>query len=115
MSETHEIVVCGVPFETDQEVEALRQLKRIGVTSVQIYTFWKNFEPSGRGQFDWSFYDREVRLIQEAGLKYFPFLLLGPKYAAPQWWLDSPEHVGLRCLEHGKTSLVESIWNPEWR
>jgi hypothetical protein len=112
MTEEREIVVCGVPFETDLEVEALRRLKEHGVTSVQIYTFWKNFEPTGRGQFDWGFYDREVALIQEAGLKYVPFLLMGPKYAAPQWWLESPKHVGLRCLEHGKESLVESIWNP---
>ena len=82
--------------------EALRRLKEYGVTSVQIYTFWKGFEPGGRGQFDWSFYDREVALLQDAGLKYVPFILMGPKYAAPQWWLASPEHVGLRCLEHDK-------------
>ena len=30
---THEIVVCGVPFETEHEKEALRQLKDIGVIS----------------------------------------------------------------------------------
>lgn len=111
----HEIVVCGVPFETPQEAEALRKLKEIGVTSVQIYTFWRDFEPGGRGQFDWAFYDRQVALIRQAGLRYVPFILMGPKYAAPQWWLDSPGHVGLRCLEHGKTSPVESIWNPHFR
>jgi hypothetical protein len=115
MVETHEIVVCGVPFETALEKEALRRLKEYGVTSVQIYTFWKDFEPGGRGQFDWRFYDREVALLQEAGLKYVPFILMGPKYAAPQWWLESPDHVGLRCLEHDKDSLVESIWSPFFR
>ena len=90
MSSSREIVVCGVPFETSQEKVALRKLKDIGVTSVQIYTFWKKIEPDGRGKFDWAFYDREVALIQEAGLKYVPFLLMGPKYAASQWWLESP-------------------------
>ncbi|HEY3341333.1 MAG TPA: family 14 glycosylhydrolase, partial [Anaerolineae bacterium] len=110
-----EIVVCGVPFETEHEQDALRQLKDLGVTSVQIYTFWKDFEPSGRGQFDWRFYDREVELIQKAGLKYVPFILMGPKYAVPQWWLDDPKHAGLYCLEHHKYNPIESIWNPAFR
>ncbi len=114
-SHPHEIVVCGVPFETEHERDALSRLRDIGVTSVQIYTFWNRFEPSGRGQFDWSFYDREVELIQEAGLRYVPFILMGPKYAAPQWWLDSDEHVGLYCLEHGKYNPIESIWSPRFR
>lgn len=111
----HEIVVCGVPFETEHEKEALQRLKEIGVTSVQIYTFWNRFEPETRGSFDWSFYDREVELIQEAGLKYVPFILMGPKYAAPQWWLDSDGHAGLYCLEHGTYNPIESIWNPRFR
>jgi len=111
----HEIVVCGVPFETEHEQDALRQLKDIGVTSVQIYTFWNRFEPEKRGAFDWSFYDREVELMEKAGLKYVPFILLGPRYAAPQWWLDSPEHVGLYCLEHGKYNPIESIWSQAFR
>jgi hypothetical protein len=111
----HEIVVCGVPFETEHEQDALRQLKDLGVTSVQIYTFWKDFEPSGRGQFDWRHYDREVELIQKAGLKYVPFILMGPKYAVPQWWLDDPKHVGLYCLEHHKYNPIESIWNLAFR
>ena len=115
MNTPPEIVVCGVPFETEYEQEALRQLKELGVTSIQIYTFWKNFEPKRRGQFDWRFYDREVELIQKAGLKYVPFILLGPKYAAPQWWLRSSDHAGLVCLEHGKVNPIESIWNPRFR
>ena len=109
ITQSHEIVICGVPFETSLEKEALQKLKELGATSVQIYTFWKGFEPHDRGQFDWTFFDREVTLIQEAGLKYVPFILMWPKYAAPQWWLDSPAHVGMRCLEHGKDSPIESI------
>jgi len=110
-----ELVVCGVPFGTPGEKDALRQVKDHGFTSVQIYTFWRGFEPAERGRFDWAELDREVRLIQEAGLRYVPFLLMGPKYAAPDWWLADPRHVGLRCLEHGKESPIESVWSSAFR
>ena len=109
-----EIVVCGVPFGTDGEKKALKQVKDHGFTSVQIYTFWKDFEPK-QGEFDWTHFDRQVALVKEAGLKYVPFILIGPKYAAPQWWHDHPDHAGLKCLEHGKTSPIDSIWNPALR
>ncbi len=109
-----EIVVCGVPFGTTHEKDALMQLKDMGTTSIQIYTFWREFEPTSRGAFDWSIYDRQVEAIQKAGLKYLPFILMGPKYAAPSWWLEHPNHTGLRCLEHGKLSPIESIWNEKF-
>lgn len=109
-----EIVVCGVPFGEPCAREALRKAKDLGFTSVQIYTFWKDLEPE-EGRFDWSVYDPRVEMIAEAGLQYVPFLLLGPKYAAPDWWLGHPDHVGLRCLEHAKDSPIESIWNPAFR
>ncbi|HEX2952024.1 MAG TPA: beta-galactosidase [Armatimonadota bacterium] len=109
-----EIVVCGIPFGKEGENDALHLVKDLGFTSVQIYTFWKEFEVAD-GVFDWSHYDRQVSLIQQAGLKYVPFILMGPKYAAPSWWLNHPDHVGLRCLEHGKLSPIESIWNPHFR
>lgn len=112
---TGEVVVCGIPFGTPHEREALRSVKALGFTSVQLYTFWRDYEAHGRNQFDWEKVDRKVRLIQEAGLRYVPFLLMGPKYAAPDWWLAGPDHVPLRCLEHGKDSKVESIWNPAFR
>ncbi|MFA4945505.1 MAG: family 14 glycosylhydrolase [Lentisphaeria bacterium] len=110
-----EIVICGIPFGTPGEEAALAAVKAAGFTSVQLYTFWRDFEPAARGQFAWAALDRKVRLIQAAGLKYVPFLIMGPKYAAPAWWLADPRHVGLRCLEHGKDSQVESIWNPAFR
>jgi len=108
-------VLCGIPFGTPEENEMLRQVKNLGFTSVQIYTFWRDFEPAVRKSFDWTSIDRQVRLIQEAGLKYVPFLLMGPKYAAPDWWLADPRHVGLRCLEHGKESPIESIWSRDFQ
>jgi len=110
-----ERVICFLPFGTPAEKEALRQVKEMGFTAVQTYTFWRDYEPAKRGQFDWTENDKIVRAIQDAGLKYVPFLLIGPKYAAPDWWLADPAHVGLRCLEHGKESPIESIWNPAFR
>lgn len=110
-----EIVLCGVPFGTPGETTALAAVKAAGFTAVQIYTFWRDFEPEARGRFEWAELDRKVRLIRDAGLRYVPFVLMGPKYAAPQWWLDDPRHAGLRCLEHGKESPVESVWNPAFR
>ena len=110
-----EIVVCGIPFDTPDEDDALRRVKELGFTSVQIYTFWRDMEPAGRGGFEWEALDRQVALIAQAGLRYVPFLLMGPKCAAPDWWLADPRHVGLRCLEHGKESPIESVWNPAFR
>ncbi len=112
---SHEIVVCGVPFGASFEMEALYRLKDLGVTSIQIYTFWRDFEPDQRGRFDWSLYDSQVASLQKADLKYVPFLLMGPKYAAPGWWLADPAHRGLECLEHHRSSPVESIWNPAFQ
>ena len=111
----HEIVVCGVPFECPDEKEAIRKLKETGVTSVQIYVYWSKIEPDERGKFDFSFYDREVKLIQDAGMKWVPFLIFGPGHALPTWWKKSGCHCGMSCIEHNKAGDVESIWNPEFR
>lgn len=40
---------------------------------------------------------------------------MGPKYAAPDWWLECEEHVGLKCLEHGRDNPIESVWNKKFR
>ena len=110
-----EIVIQHVPFGRPDTADILKQVKDSGATAVQIYTFWKDFEPHGEGGFDWEHFDSQVRQIQAAGLQWVPFLLIGPKYAAPDWWLSDPRHKGLRCLEHGKDSPIESIWNPEFK
>lgn len=111
----HEIVVCGIPFGTPEEREALRIVKQHGFTSVQIYVFWRHIEPNRRGEFIWEIYDRQVKLIQEAGLKWVPFLIFGPPYGFPDWWLEDERHVGMVCLEHHTENRVESLWNPHWR
>ncbi|HZK71070.1 MAG TPA: beta-galactosidase, partial [Clostridia bacterium] len=108
----HEIVICGIPFGEKSEKDALKKIKDIGATSVQIYTFWREIEPFSRGTFNWDLYDRQIELIDKAGLKYVPFILMGPKYASPTWWLESKKHKGLYCIEHDRYSPIESIWNP---
>lgn len=110
-----EIVIQGVPFGRPDTADILKQVKDSGATAVQIYTFWRDFEPNAEGQFEWDYFDSQVKLIQEAGLQWVPFLLIGPKYAAPQWWLSDPRHKGLVCLEHGKETPIESIWNPAFK
>ncbi|MBR4749993.1 MAG: beta-galactosidase [Abditibacteriota bacterium] len=109
-----ELVTGGARFGQPDEKEALANLKKMGFTSVQIYVFWNDFEPAC-GRFDWSYYDRMVRLIKEAGLRWVPFILMGPRYAAPKWRLEEESFVPLRCLEHGKDCPIESIWNPAFR
>ena len=110
-----EMPVCGGSTEMPDTLDALRHLKDIGVTSIQLYVRWRAIESKKEGEWDWSFYDAEVEKFAKAGLKWIPFLLMGPKYAAPDWWLSDKRHVGLVCLEHGKTSKIESIWNPLFR
>ena len=44
-----------------------------------------------------------------------PFILMGPRYATPEWWLADQGHSGLVCLEHGRENPVESVWNPFFR
>ncbi|NLG24257.1 MAG: family 14 glycosylhydrolase, partial [Clostridiales bacterium] len=58
---------------------------------------------------------RQVALIRQAGLKWVPFLIIGPPYGFPDWWREDGRHVGLKCLEHGTEGWVESIWNPHWQ
>ena len=110
-----EIVIEGVPFDRADTADILRQMKDSGVTAVQIYTTWNAFEPDAEGQFEWDDLDKQVRMIQDAGMEWVPFLLIGPKYAAPKWWLSDPRHKGLVCLEHGKENPIESIWNPAFK
>lgn len=112
-----EIAVCGVHFNEDKETvrKELAQLRADGVTSVQIYCHWNKFEPQERGSFSFAYYDEMVKEIRDAGLRFLPFLLLGPRYSAPDWWLADPGHVGMVCLEHGKECPVESVWSPAFR
>ncbi|HEY3268409.1 MAG TPA: family 14 glycosylhydrolase [Armatimonadota bacterium] len=89
-------------------------LKRLGVTSHESYVRW-NLCETAPGAYDWSVYDRYVATYRKTGLKWVPFLIVGPPYAIPNWYYNSPARQGYVCLEHGETSDVESLWNPAMR
>ncbi len=93
----------------------LKKLKHLGFTSVEEYVTWRSCENAGKGKWDFSVWDEEVRKLKEAGLKWLPFIIAGPGYSLPDWFLRSTEHHGLCCAEHGFESKVQSIWDPNFK
>ena len=86
--------------------------KSLGVTSIESYVTWETCERNGEGIWDWSQWDKQVRILKENGLKWVPFVILGPAYSTPDWFRASHYHYPCRCLEHGEASKIESLWNP---
>lgn len=95
----------------ESEIPALKQL---GVTSHEVYVRW-NLCETQPGHYDWSVYDRYVEIYKKYGLKWVPFLVLGPAYTLPDWYYHKTGSQGYVCLEHGKESDVQSLWNPALR
>jgi hypothetical protein len=92
----------------------VRELKRMGFTSVQTYVYWNKVEPSP-GEINWSEYDREVEVYTRAGLKWVPFIIMGPWYVTPQWVREKQGMVMYRCLEHGREMAIPSLWSAGMR
>lgn len=92
----------------------LPRMRAAGVTSHETYVRWNLVETSP-GEFDFSLYDRIVQLDHSFGIKWVPFIIIGPGYATPDWFYDSKDSVKYVCLEHGEESSVESLWNPHLR
>jgi len=90
---------------------ALRQCADLGIDSLQSYVLWSEIEKTP-GEVDFSSYDALTERLSQYDLKWTPFFILGPYYATPRWFLDSPQSVFAQCLEHGRSSLIQSIWNP---
>lgn len=84
----------------------------LGFTSIESYLIWRRIEPEQEGVFDFSFYDAVVNRLKEYGLKWFPLLVVGSAYALPDWFAESDENVGFRCVEHGLENPIQSIWSP---
>ncbi len=89
-----------------------RRYKSLGVTSVESYVTWETCEKSGEGKWDWSYWDKTVKILKDNNLKWVPFLIVGPAYSTPDWFRASKDHIPCCCLEHGLISKVESRWNP---
>jgi len=114
VSQPLEVTVCTVSH-LDKDAEArLELLKQMGVTSLQTYIYWNKVEKE-RGVMDWSEYDADVALLKKHGLKWVPFVIAGPWYVTPDFVRRDPEMVMLRCLEHGRSSAVPSVWCPRLR
>jgi hypothetical protein len=102
-------------FGNDADANAALLFRAFGVTSVESYVTWQSVEDAGKGQWDWSRWDRQVAVLKESGLKWVPFLIAGCAYATPKWFREGPQHHPYVCLEHGEPSKVESLWNPALR
>jgi hypothetical protein len=103
-----------VTFGNDANPADAALFKALSVTSVESYVDWAGVEPA-KGQWEWSKWDRQVAVLQKAGLKWVPFLIAGPAYATPLWFQNSSDSVVYRCLDHGKDSKVQSLFNPALR
>jgi hypothetical protein len=102
-----ELTIGNDASDTDAKI-----LKALSVTSVESYVHWASVEGKARDQWDWSQWDRQAETLQANGLKWVPFLIAGPAYATPLWFQESEQSRVVRCLEHGKDSKVQSIFNP---
>jgi len=85
--------------------------KDAGITAVQSYVPWSEVERE-EGRFDFSIYDDLIGRLKKHGLKWVPFLILGPYYSIPDWFHSSGESLYAKCLEHDIESKIQSIWNP---
>ncbi|MCZ7545128.1 MAG: beta-galactosidase [Anaerolineae bacterium] len=106
-----ELTYGGLPADRAEARALLDRCRDIGVTSFETYISWAEVEPAP-GQFHWERYDEEVALLGEYGIRWVPFVILGPWYLTPAWFRDSPEHLPYRCLEHDRDNGVQSLWNP---
>lgn len=89
----------------------LSWLRDHGVTSVETYVLWKDIIPKlNLSQFD--IFDRDLEELGRVGIRWVPFLIAGPWYSTPTWYLESPHNVLAMCLEHGQRTGSQSIWNP---
>lgn len=93
--------------------ETAELFKALGVTSVETYVTWETVERKGKDQWDWSEWDDQLDVLKRAGLKWVPFLIVGPAYSTPDWFRKSDEHHPCVCLEHNTASKIESLWNPD--
>jgi hypothetical protein len=101
-------------FGNDASAADAALFKALSVSSVESYVDWAGVEPE-RDRWDWSKWDKQVAVLQAAGLKWVPFLIVGPAYATPLDFQNSAGTHVYRCLEHGKESKVQSLFNPALR
>jgi hypothetical protein len=99
-------------FGNDLDEAGALLYRSLGVTSVESYVTWETCEREAEGKWDWSQWDKQVKILKDAGLKWVPFIILSPAYSTPNWFRAGKDHFPCRCLEHGIDSKIESLWNP---
>jgi len=95
--------------------QLLRELpvqKFLGATSHETYVVWAACQAK-KDVWDFAHYDACVEAHRQAGLKWVPFVILGPAYTLPDWYYRSEERAGYRCLEHDQESDIQSLWAPK--
>ena len=74
------------------------------VTAFEPYVKWMLLEPAP-GKWDFSYYDMQLDIYGERGLRWVPFMIAGPAYATPKWFKESDESVFAKCLAHGEETV----------
>lgn len=82
-------------FGNDADETSAPIYKSLGVTSIESYVTWETVEGKGEGQWDWSRWDKQVKILQDNDLKWVPFLILGPAYSTPNWFRAGSDHFPL--------------------
>jgi len=88
-------------------------VRALGFGGIESYVRWSAVE-GAPGVFDWSYYDAEVAEATKHGLQWEPFVIAGPAYTLPDWFHDSPDHLGYECLEHLQRTEIQTIFSDSW-
>jgi hypothetical protein len=112
MSQTPKPKGMFYTFGNDADESNAPLYRALGVTSIESYVTWETCEREAEGKWDWSHWDKQVKILKDNDLKWVPFIILGPAYSTPNWFRASADHVPCRCLEHEIDSKIESRWNP---
>ncbi len=110
------VTTVGISLNMDEVDKSLARMhefcplaKLLGFNGVETYVGWNFAEPDS-GRYDWHAYDKIVKKAQAYGLKWFPLLIVGSAYTLPEWYYQSKENVGFKCLEHGISNPVQTIF-----
>lgn len=98
----------------DFEAMGVSQWAAAGVTSWESYIRWSGIE-TAPGVWDFSMYDAELETLRKNGVRWVPFLIAGPNYTTPKWFLETGEAQFYKCLEHDRDGGVQSLFNPALR
>ena len=65
-------------FGNDADAASAQLYHALGDTSIESYVTWETVEGKEEGEWDWSRWDGQVRVLQEHDLKWGPLLVTGP-------------------------------------